>query len=161
MVNFHQVKTICQRGVITVADFPPRSIFNPSPSPAFPVNTCRKHDRNDLTNQAMFSFAFFLSLAPLIIVLKSPTGKLNGKSTLARRIAKKIHHPAADVTNVNAPPATTHLFAAAAWAAPAALSVVPYALPNWKNAPARHPKAHTRDRKITMKTTFVRMEQMR
>jgi len=36
---------------------------------------------------------------------KSPTGRLSGKSSEASIIAKKIHHPAMLVTNVNAPPA--------------------------------------------------------
>ena len=40
-----------------------------------------------------------------MICERSPTGMLNGKSREASMMAKKIHQPAMDVTNVKAPPA--------------------------------------------------------
>lgn len=51
------------------------------------------------------SLTFCFWLAPLMICDKSPTGMLNGKSRDASMMAKKIHQPAMDVTNVKAPPA--------------------------------------------------------
>lgn len=54
-------------------------------------------------NYTMFSFSFMRTLAPLITVERSPTGILKGKSRDASIIARKIHQPAMDVTNNEAP----------------------------------------------------------
>jgi hypothetical protein len=51
----------------------------------------------------MFSFSFIRTLAPLITVERSPTGRPNGKSRAASMIAKKIYQPAIEVTNNEAP----------------------------------------------------------
>ena len=56
-------------------------------------------------NQTSCSFAAFFWLAPLMIWERSPTGMAKGKSREASMMAKKIHHPAMEVTNVKAPAA--------------------------------------------------------
>ncbi|KAH0357779.1 hypothetical protein KCU83_g2, partial [Aureobasidium melanogenum] len=89
--------------------------------------------------------AFFLSLAPLMKVLRSPTGSWKGKSRAASMMAKKIHQPHMSVTKVSAPAAVRHLVAVAAWAA----------------SPVKQPKARTKVKKIIAKTTLVRREQMK
>ncbi|KAG9680043.1 hypothetical protein KCU87_g25, partial [Aureobasidium melanogenum] len=52
------------------------------------------------------SLTFFLSLAPLMKVLRSPTGSWKGKSRAASMMAKKIHQPHMSVTKVSAPAAS-------------------------------------------------------
>lgn len=73
-------------------------------------------------------------------------------------IAKKIHHPAKLVTNPNAPPAITNL---AALCAAAVFIGFSYAKARFQYAPARHPNAAMRERKMVKKTMLVRRLQTR
>ena len=56
-------------------------------------------------NQTSCALAAFFALAPLTIWERSPTGRAKGKSREASMMAKKIHHPAMEVTNVKPPAA--------------------------------------------------------
>jgi hypothetical protein len=77
-------------------------------------------------------------------------GSSNGKSKEANMIATKIHQPDMHVTKVNPPAAFCNFNA---------MAVLPLVI--WKYAPVKHPKAHTRVKKIMTKAMLVRMLHMR
>lgn len=52
---------------------------------------------------------FFLSDAPLNIVLKSPVGSRSGKSTAKRIIVENRYQPNTQKTNMKAPAAWSHM----------------------------------------------------
>jgi hypothetical protein len=81
--------------------------------------------------------------------IRNIPGSWNGKSKPASIIAKKIHHPQAQVTNVKAPAAVCNLPANTA-----------FPLLSCQYAPAKQPNAHTSVKKMRKKTTLVRRERI-
>jgi len=76
-------------------------------------------------------------------------GSWSGKSREASKMAKKIHQPRAHTTKQQAPPALSKVIA---------VDTFPKA--RFQYAPARHPKAGTRNKKIPTKTMLVRSAQI-
>lgn len=96
------------------------------------------------------ALAFFFSLAPLMIRLKSNTGIASGKSTEPSIIASNKYHPAMDAAKKHAPASTSKL--------PPATRLPAL---RFQNAPVARPKPVVAARKTRTKTAFVRSEQMR
>jgi hypothetical protein len=86
----------------------------------------------------------------LVLVFHIPLSWIYMRREENLLMAKKIYHPHKHVTNANAPAASWHFAAVAAF--PSA---------RLRKVPARRPKAGIRVKKMRKKTRLVRMEQTR